>query len=417
MPPSSCSTATASAVDVDWRPEVAAARRSRERRRRRVRRPERLAGFPRRPASELGGAGIHLLAERAERLREDWVSEQLVDAGQGPGRGARVARRLRLHQVPRRAGTPSPSSQGPLPITIVRPSIIESALAEPRPGWIRGFRMAEPIIISYARGLLREFPGVPEGVIDVIPVDLVVAAIIAVAADGPRPTKGPTCTTWPPGSGTPSLRPAGRAGPVLVPRAPALRRRRPAHRGARVVVPGARPCAAPAAAGRPGHGGWPSAVGSLPSAGARRSGWPPRRAAPLADRALGYVELYGAYAETEALFRVDRLLALWDRLDADDRAALLLRPWSDRLGPLRPRGPSPLGGRPRPGRTTPATVDAADRSERSPARPILSPDRHMAAFDLENTLIASNVVDSYAWLATRHLPPAERARFVGRPGA
>ena len=43
--------------------------------------------------------------------------------------------------------------------------------------------MAEPIIISYARGLLREFPGVPEGVTDVIPVDLVVAAIIAVAGE------------------------------------------------------------------------------------------------------------------------------------------------------------------------------------------------------------------------------------------
>ena len=76
--------------------------------------------------------------------------------------------------------------EGTVPITFVRPSIIESALAEPRPGWIRGFRMAEPIIISYARGLLREFPGVPEGIIDVIPVDLVVAAILAVAAHGPE---------------------------------------------------------------------------------------------------------------------------------------------------------------------------------------------------------------------------------------
>ena len=76
-------------------------------------------------------------------------------------------------------------SKGAVPVSIVRPSIIESALAEPRPGWIRGFRMAEPVIISYARGLLREFPGVPEGTVDVIPVDLVVAAIIAVAALGP----------------------------------------------------------------------------------------------------------------------------------------------------------------------------------------------------------------------------------------
>ena len=39
---------------------------------------------------------------------------------------------------------------------------------------------------SYARGLLKEFPGVPEGIIDVIPVDLVASAIIAVAARGPQ---------------------------------------------------------------------------------------------------------------------------------------------------------------------------------------------------------------------------------------
>src|SRR3990170_2051220 len=77
-------------------------------------------------------------------------------------------------------------SKGPVPVSIVRPSIIESSLAEPFPGWIRGFRMAEPVLISYARGLLREFPGVPEGVVDVIPVDLVVAAIITVAALGPE---------------------------------------------------------------------------------------------------------------------------------------------------------------------------------------------------------------------------------------
>ena len=54
-------------------------------------------------------------------------------------------------------------------MSVVRPAIIESAFSEPAPGWIRGFRMAEPVIISYARGLLKEFPGVPEGIIDVIP--------------------------------------------------------------------------------------------------------------------------------------------------------------------------------------------------------------------------------------------------------
>src|SRR5258706_4865113 len=77
-------------------------------------------------------------------------------------------------------------TRGDIPVTIVRPSIIESALLEPRPGWIRGFRMAEPVIISYARGLLKQFPGIPEGVVDVIPVDLVVAAVIDAAARGPE---------------------------------------------------------------------------------------------------------------------------------------------------------------------------------------------------------------------------------------
>src|SRR5205085_9044916 len=76
-------------------------------------------------------------------------------------------------------------TRGDVPLTIVRPSIIESSLAEPIPGWIRGFRMAEPVIISYGRGLLAEFPGLPEGIVDVIPVDLLVAAILAVAATAP----------------------------------------------------------------------------------------------------------------------------------------------------------------------------------------------------------------------------------------
>ena len=124
----------------------------------------------------------------------------------------------------------------------------------------------------------------------------------------------------------------------------------------------------------------------------------------LADRALGYVELYGAYTETEARYRVDRLLALWDRMDADDRASLLPRPGGHRLGHLRPRHPparrssSTPGCAPRPAKST--KPNRADRARKA----ILSPDRHLAAFDLENTLIASNVVDSYAWLASRHLP-------------
>jgi alcohol-forming fatty acyl-CoA reductase len=62
-------------------------------------------------------------------------------------------------------------------------------------------------------------------------------------------------------------------------------------------------------------------------------------------------------------------------------------------------------------RTT-AGGSTSERREDRLRRQVLAPERHLAAFDLENTLIASNVVESYAFLATRRLPPADRARFV-----
>ncbi|MDP9440770.1 MAG: HAD family phosphatase [Actinomycetota bacterium] len=64
-------------------------------------------------------------------------------------------------------------------------------------------------------------------------------------------------------------------------------------------------------------------------------------------------------------------------------------------------------------RTAPGKRDSLGRSERG-RRAILAPQRHLAAFDLENTLVASNVVESYSWLATRHLPADERVRFTVR---
>jgi alcohol-forming fatty acyl-CoA reductase len=74
---------------------------------------------------------------------------------------------------------------GDLPLSIVRPSIIESALQDPVPGWLEGFRMAEPIILAFARGVLTDFSGLPDAPLDVIPVDYVVNTVLAVAASPP----------------------------------------------------------------------------------------------------------------------------------------------------------------------------------------------------------------------------------------
>jgi alcohol-forming fatty acyl-CoA reductase len=61
-------------------------------------------------------------------------------------------------------------------------------------------------------------------------------------------------------------------------------------------------------------------------------------------------------------------------------------------------------------KTTPtkSTVDREGRLRRN----VLSERRHMAAFDLENTLIASNVVESYSYLATARLDRDDKLAYV-----
>jgi HAD superfamily hydrolase (TIGR01490 family) len=405
-------THTTVTTEVDVAAEIGAARRLRADLESESRRPEPLGRFTKAARGELGAAGGHVLAERAEKLRDDWVRSQLVEAGRSR---AQALGWPDAYAFTKALGERNLIGSHPgLPISVVRPSIIESALAEPRPGWIRGFRMAEPIIISYARGLLKEFPGVPEGVVDVVPVDMVVAAIVAVAAAGPDPD-GPGVYQV-----ASSVRNPLRYG-ELVSLVQAWFTEHPLYDadGQPIVVPEwsfpgrgrvqrqlRRATTAFAMAER--------VLNLLPVRGERAE-----LAARLedqhtrAERALGYVELYGAYTETEAHFRVDRLLGLWDRLGADDQAAFCFDPgviaWPHYVRDVHL--PSIVDHA--RVRSTPARSTMVSRSDRAHSA-ILSPDRHLAAFDLENTLIASNVVESYAWLASRHLPAGERVTFTAR---
>ena len=131
------------------------------------------------------------------------------------------------------------------------------------------------------------------------------------------------------------------------------------------------------------------------------------------DRALGYVELYGAYAECEAVYCVDELLALG--------GARRGRPGAVRVRPPGHRWPHYVRDVHLPSiveqarvRTEPGTKAESEPRGATPQAQVLAPERHHNAFDLENTLIASNVVASYAWLATRRLPTEDRVRFVAR---
>lgn len=68
-------------------------------------------------------------------------------------------------------------------LSIVRPAIIESTLQEPVPGWIEGVKVADAIILAYARGKTRIFPARPQGIIDIVPADLVANAILLATAE------------------------------------------------------------------------------------------------------------------------------------------------------------------------------------------------------------------------------------------
>ena len=395
-------------VGIDWRREVTAVRRLRSDFETESRGTTRLHEFRKQARTELGAAGAPALATKTESLRQRWVRDQLVEAGRE--RAASVGWPDAYAFTKALGEQALTDSKGEVPVSIVRPSIIESAWAEPRPGWIRGFRMAEPVIISYGRGLLKEFPGVPEGTVDVIPVDMVVAAIIAVAAAGPGGAAAITQVA------------SGDINPLkyrtLVDNVHTWFRERPLYdpKGQPIEVPEWK---------FPGRGRVEAQLRRAKSTLERAE--KVLQALPLrgkqadfsatleekrseVERALDYVVLYGLYTECEAIYQVDNLLALWSTLSSGDQEAFAFDPrqisWERYIRTIH----LPSIVEHARVKTTP-TKSTIDRTARL-RKQVLDPKRHVAAFDLENTLIASNVVESYSWLATRRLNRPERVRYT-----
>ncbi|MDF1693456.1 MAG: fatty acyl-CoA reductase [Zhongshania sp.] len=68
-------------------------------------------------------------------------------------------------------------------LTLLRPSIVESTLREPSPGWIEGVKVADAILLAYAREKVTFFPGKRSGIIDIIPADLVANSLLLALAE------------------------------------------------------------------------------------------------------------------------------------------------------------------------------------------------------------------------------------------
>ena len=311
---------------VDWRAEQAAAVRAREQAEDASRAPDVLRKFRAEADTEHVRAGAETVARDAERRRRHWVDARLVDAGR---ERARVLGWTDCYTFTKALGERYLEQEAAgLPRSIVRPSIIESALARPHPGWIEGFKMAEPIILAYGRGELPDFPGSPDGVIDIIPVDLVVNAILAAAAHPPEPQAEPVYYHVCSGSRNPLVfrelyelvRAYFRAHPLTK-----------RDRGA-IAVPQWRFPGAPAIDARLRRG---ERIVGL--AGRALSHLPPserlRQRARDLDRTSGrlsflrrYQELYRSYAQAELVYADEATQALHDSLTPADQALFGIDP-------------------------------------------------------------------------------------------
>ena len=140
--------------------------------------PENLANFQQEAEAEIKGTRKGLEAQVAE-LKAEWLEERLVEEGLKHARSrgwndTYTYMKFLAEQMVMEL-------RGELPTAIVRPSIIESSFDEPEPGWLGGFRMCEPLIVGFGKGRLPDFPADPDIILDIIPVDFVVNAILAAA--------------------------------------------------------------------------------------------------------------------------------------------------------------------------------------------------------------------------------------------
>lgn len=393
--------------EVDWRLEMEMALGARADVERDSRRPEVLRRALAEAGEEHAKAGPQSTAADAERLRGEWVTRRLVDYGRYRARslgwpdvytltkalGERVAEQL--------------WAANGRPLSVVRPAIVESALRHPYPGWIDGFKMADPLIIAYGRGVLREFPGLPDSVLDVIPVDLVVNATLAAAAR-------------PPAAGSAYLHvSSGASNPLSFRTMYALCREyftvNPMPDGDRGHIepptwrfPGSQQVELMLRVGERAAGLAEKVLMGLPPS-KRTQDWLVRLGREQQD--LGqlreYADLYGVYTRAEVIYDDHRLRALHAALPPERRLEHGCDPtvidWRTYLKDVHYPA------------ITATMRRAGERRGRSPATRRVSmplPERTdvAAVFDLEGTIVASNVVESYLWARLSTLP---RSSWLG----
>jgi HAD superfamily hydrolase (TIGR01490 family) len=379
------------------------------------RKPEMLQRFIDDAAEEHSRAGPSTVSLDAEERRRAWVDRRLVEYGRMRARTLGWPDAYTFTKaLGERAVEELAAAEG-VPLSIVRPSIIESALEHPAPGWIDGFKMADPIIRAYGLGQIPEFPGIPEGIVDLIPVDYVVNAILAVAANPPDPGQAAHYNVSS-GSRNPlrffelyeMVREYFEAHPLP-------ERGRGEHKVPEWKFPGTLRVESMLKRAEQLTDIAEKVVTHLPKSKAMRDAVARvDRDQARVDFVKRYSELYGMYTETEVVYTDDRVVALFDSLTAGDRERFPFDAgtldWRHYLQDVH----------------CPAvTQSLRELSRRDREKPVVkiakSEEPVLAVFDMEGTIIQSNVVESYVWTRFADLEaedwPVELVSVFGRvPG-
>jgi fatty acyl-CoA reductase len=365
------------------------------------RKPEMLQHFMDRAAKEHSRAGPSTVSLDAEERRKAWVDKRLVEYGRMRARTLGWPDVYTFTKAMGERAVEDLAHEQQLSLSIVRPSIIESALEHPSKGWIDGFKMADPIIRAYGLGQIPEFPGIPEGIVDLIPVDYVVNAILAVAAT-PPPAGEPAHYNVSSGDRNPLrffelyeyVREYFEAHPLP-------ERGRGEHKVPTWDFPGNLRVEKMLRRAERFTDVAEQVVTHLPKSKAMRD------AVARVDRDRArvdfierYSDLYGMYTETEVVYTDARVVALWDSLTPSDRERFPFDAgvidWKYYLAEVH----------------CPAvTQSLRELSRKDRERPTVKirprDDTVLAVFDMEGTIISSNVVESYVWARFADLPPEE----------
>jgi HAD superfamily hydrolase (TIGR01490 family) len=355
-------------------------------------------------SKEHSRAGPMTVAEEAEQRRKDWVSKRLTRYGRSRARSLGWPDVYTFTKAMGERAVEELADLEDLPLSIVRPSIIESALFHPAPGWIDGFKMADPIIRAYGLGQIPEFPGIPEGIVDIIPVDMVVNAILAVAGTPPEPRR-PAYYHVSSGSRNPlQYHELYRYVRAYFEAHPLPERGRGEHKVPEWSFPGSLSVERMIERADKLTDVAEKIVTHLPKS---------RRMRDLVSRVdrdkarvefvKRYSDLYGAYTEAEVIYTDDRMLALSDSLTPEDRERFpfdsAIMDWRYYLQDVH----SPA--------VTQSLRELSRRERQTPTVKIQEREHPVVAlFDMEGTIITSNVVESYVWTRMADLPPDEWPR-------